>query len=131
MERHQSGYKPTLFSSKGWFENSQRCFSWQKVQLIETSRPAVYLMVDEIPPKLKKPVEEQSHKPSALTVAGHVGGDSYTKETESHEKSHQRRQLEKAMYVYVYQIIMLCNLDIYNYICQLFLNEVGKKGKSW
>lgn len=81
MERHQSGYKPTLFSSKGWFENSQRYFSWQKVQLIGTSRPAVYLMEDEVPPKLKKLVEEQSHKPSAVTVAGHVGGDGSTEET--------------------------------------------------
>lgn len=46
--------KPTLFSTKGWFEIFKMCFSWQKVQLIGTSRPAVYLTADDIFPKLQK-----------------------------------------------------------------------------
>ena len=46
--------KPTLFSSQNWFENFQRCFSWQKVRLIGTSRPAVYFTADKIPSELKE-----------------------------------------------------------------------------
>lgn len=34
-------------------------------------------------------------------------------------------------HVYVYQIITLYSLKVYNYICQLFLNEFGGGGKTY
>ena len=65
--------KPTLFSSKGWSENFKMCFSWQKVQSIGTSRPAVCLTADEVFPTLKKLTEGQRHKSWAVTVQGSGG----------------------------------------------------------
>lgn len=76
--------KPTLFSSKGWFENFKMCFSWQKVQLIGISGPAVYLMADRPPPTLNKLTEARRDESQAVAAARPVGGDRFTGETESH-----------------------------------------------
>jgi hypothetical protein len=64
--------RPTLFSSKGWFENFKPCFSWQKVQLIGISRPAACVMADGIP-KLKRLMEVQRHKPRLGMLQGKRG----------------------------------------------------------
>lgn len=87
-------------------------------------------MEDEVPPKLKKLVEEQSHKPSAVTVAGHVGGDGSTEETKVIWKKPSERTI-RGGHVRICISNHVVQLDIYTYICQLFLSEVGKKEKSW
>lgn len=42
-------------------------------------------------------------------------------------ESEERNCSKKIVNIYVYQIITLCTLNMYNYVCQVFLNKIGEK----
>lgn len=109
------------------------CFSWQKVQLIGTSRPAVYFTADETFPQLKKLREEQRHKSLAVTVSRACGRcQLHRLDWKSYAKGNQRVRREtvlRRLWIYMCTKLSHCAL----WICTIMFVKyssikLGKKG---